>query len=155
MNVLFFNVYTQMFIISLNFIHKMGIYSLFTRNVHTFQGNVRKPGSHGSWLFSCLPLPLSDENMSGRSPNLPTGRGTPHGQVFIRKWQRLVYLAIFRPKITYLAPNSFLGLESKYFCYLGAHAKFQNFTTTPSGRMSKDRGETERKRERKKITSWG
>ena len=34
--------------------HKMKIYSLFTRNVHTFQINVQEPGSHGSQLFSCL-----------------------------------------------------------------------------------------------------
>ena len=37
-----------------NVIHKMGIYSLFTRNVHTFQGKVSKPGLRGSQLFSCL-----------------------------------------------------------------------------------------------------
>ena len=29
-------------------------YSLFTRNIHTFQGNVREPVSRGSQLFLCL-----------------------------------------------------------------------------------------------------
>ena len=32
----------------------MKIYSLFTRNVHTFRRNVHEPGSRGSRLFSCL-----------------------------------------------------------------------------------------------------
>ena len=32
----------------------MKIYSLLTRDVHTFWRNVREPGSRGSWLFSCL-----------------------------------------------------------------------------------------------------
>ena len=36
------------------YVHKIGIYSLFTRNVHTLQGNVREPGSCVSRLFSCL-----------------------------------------------------------------------------------------------------
>ena len=43
------------------------------------------------------PLPLSDENMAGRSPNLPTGR--PPGQVFIRHRQSRVYLAVFCQKL--------------------------------------------------------
>jgi hypothetical protein len=42
-------------------------------------------------------------------------------------------------------PKFLLWLESSYVCYLGAHAKIQNPTTIPSGRMS---NEQERKRER-------
>ena len=30
------------------------MYTLFTRNVHTFHRNVHEPGSCGSWPFSCL-----------------------------------------------------------------------------------------------------
>ena len=37
-------------------------------------------------------------------------------------------------------------LESKYFCYLGAHAKLQNPTTTPSGRISNEPEERERRK---------
>ena len=32
----------------------MKVYSLIKGKVHTFQGNVHEPGSHGSQLFSCL-----------------------------------------------------------------------------------------------------
>ena len=32
-----------------------------------------------------------------------------------------------------LGQDYFFGLESLYFCELGAHAKFRNPTTTPSG----------------------
>ena len=42
--------------ISLNFVNKIGNYSLFTIYVHIFQGNVREPGSRGSRIFSCLCL---------------------------------------------------------------------------------------------------
>ena len=35
--------------------------------------------------------------------------------------------------VPYLFP-----VESVYFCYLGAHAKFHNPTTAPSGRTSKE-----------------
>jgi hypothetical protein len=44
-------------------------------------------------------------------------------------------------------PEICFWLESEYFCYLGAHAKFQNPTTILSGRISNEPGE---KRERKK-----
>ena len=36
-------------------------------------------------------------------------------------------------------PELFWGLESSYFCYLGAQAKFQNPTTIPSGKMRERR----------------
>jgi hypothetical protein len=41
----------------------------------------------------------------------------------------------------------------KYFCYLGAHAKFQNPTITPSRRISNEleRGEKEERERRKKC----
>jgi hypothetical protein len=43
-------------------------------------------------------------------------------------------------------PELFFLLESYYFCYLGAHAKFQNPTTTPSGQISNEPEERERRR---------
>ena len=55
-------------------------------------------------------------------------------------------------------PDFFEGLESSYFCYLGAHAKFQNPMTTSSGRISNEPEERKKERERrKKIHSsrWG
>jgi hypothetical protein len=36
-------------------------------------------------------------------------------------------------------PELFWGLESSYFCYLGAQAKFQNPTTIPSGKIRESR----------------
>jgi hypothetical protein len=47
-------------------------------------------------------------------------------------------------------PEIFFWLESYYFCYLGAHAKFQNPTTIPSGRMSHEPGEKREEREKRK-----
>jgi hypothetical protein len=49
-------------------------------------------------------------------------------------------------------PEFFFWLKSLYFCYLGAHAKFQNPTKIPSGRISNEPGgERERKKEREKM----
>jgi hypothetical protein len=46
-------------------------------------------------------------------------------------------------------------LEFLYFCYLGAHAKFRNPTTTPSVRISNEPEEEERKKERKNAIYSG
>ena len=41
--------------------------------------------------------------------------------------------------------------ESEYFCKLGAHAKFQNHMTTPSGRKANSSEERERKKREREI----
>jgi hypothetical protein len=44
-------------------------------------------------------------------------------------------------------------LESSYFCYLGAHAKIWNPTTTPSGVLAM--AVTTRKKKRKEKEKYG
>ena len=52
-------------------------------------------------------------------------------------------------------PEFFFWLESSYFCYLGAHAKFWNPTTTPSVRISNEPEEEERgKKEREENSIY-
>jgi hypothetical protein len=43
-------------------------------------------------------------------------------------------------------PRNFFGVGILILCYLGAHAKLQNPTTTPSVRISNEPGERERER---------
>ena len=43
-------------------------------------------------------------------------------------------------------------LETEYFCYLGAHAKFQTRTTNPSGRKV-TQGERKKKKGKKIVNS--
>jgi hypothetical protein len=47
-------------------------------------------------------------------------------------------------------PQFFLGLESSHFCYLGAHGKFQNPTTIPSGIISNEPEERGERRDEEK-----
>ena len=56
-------------------------------------------------------------------------------------WEKQPISAFVRSKSAFLggqggSPKFFFSLESSYFCQLGAHAKFQNCSTNPSGRNS-------------------
>jgi hypothetical protein len=71
------------------------------------------------------------------NPSLPTPKQRYWSQTSIYSF---VQLGPNSPEL----PTSMSCLS----CYLGAHAKFQNPTTIPSGRISNEPGEKERKRRR-------
>ena len=82
------------------------MYSLFTRNVHTFQINVQKPGLSGLQLFSCLQESLKQKDQAESSFIIEKIVG------------KLLRTENMKPFLLYLTPcKTFYGIYFKLIFY--------------------------------------